>query len=68
MEKPGAEYDWKDDEDACVWSTDTGTVLVRFEPSGGARQVGYVIHARQQQSPLENLLWRAKRQWRRWFP
>jgi hypothetical protein len=24
--------------------------------------------ARREQGPLDNLLWRAKRQWHRWFP
>jgi hypothetical protein len=32
-----------------------------------AKVLGWDV-ARQDQSPLDNLLWRAKRQWRRWFP
>ncbi len=49
------------------WAGDRGDCWVDFGPSG-------VIHTafepvdRIQQSPLENLLWRVRRQWKRWFP
>ena len=50
------------------WVTDSGCFGFVFDASG--RKVGsnYTAHVRVQQSPLENLLWRAKRQCHRWFP
>jgi hypothetical protein len=48
--------------------TDGAAVIVSFGPSGEVAEATYMTWAREEQSPLDNLLWRAKRQWRRWFP
>ena len=50
------------------WRGDTCTIRVRFNAS--ATVVGKVSFGsvRADQGVLTNLLWRAKRQWHRWFP
>jgi hypothetical protein len=54
--------------DAVDWQADDVCISVAFDASG--RQVGSVCggNHRIEQSLFDNLLWRAKRQWRRWFP
>jgi hypothetical protein len=51
-----------------VWEDDAAHVVVWFDDKGTVECGEYVSTYRQQQGPLDNLLWRAKRQWRRWFP
>jgi hypothetical protein len=49
------------------WSTDSFEIVTRFDYSGGVADLwGYP--RRTTQGPVANLLWRAKRQWRQWFP
>jgi hypothetical protein len=50
-----------------IWSSDTDHVEVVYCDSA-AVIVRYVTCERLPQSILDSLLWRAKRQWRRWFP
>ena len=49
------------------WLTDDLEIAVYFDPMGVARtecEPSHVVRL----NLLESLLWRAKRQWRRWFP
>jgi hypothetical protein len=50
------------------WTSDNVWMTVAFDSSG--RVVRFVCseNVRISQGPLDNLLWRAKRQWHRWFP
>jgi hypothetical protein len=50
-----------------VWSGDAHTIRIAFGPEGVLDSYIEPV-LRQEQSPLDNFLWRAKRQWRRWFP
>jgi hypothetical protein len=51
------------------WAGDTGWVSVDFENGDGTVWASEFIESKRiAQHPLENLLWRAKRQWHRWFP
>jgi hypothetical protein len=50
------------------WETDDAAIEVGYGPSG---ELLFTIRRGQKrlpQSPLDNLLWRLKRQWHRWFP
>ncbi len=49
------------------WLGDDGDIFVWFGPKG-VWSHGMVHSDKVAQTPLENLLWRAKRQWKRWFP
>jgi hypothetical protein len=50
------------------WIPDDGTGYVDFDSEGLVKCSGFEGTLRQEQSFSENLLWRAKRQWHRWFP
>ena len=51
------------------WYTDTRVYSVQFDPSSGlVVSSGWDWNKRIPQTRMENLLWRAKRQWHRWFP
>jgi hypothetical protein len=50
------------------WGCDTGGGVVYFDGRGRVRFGGFIPYTRQAQNPLADLLWRAKRQWHRWFP
>jgi hypothetical protein len=50
-----------------MWYWDNGTTIVWIS-SGRVANVSYVRCARVAQTPVDNFLWRAKRQWHRWFP
>jgi hypothetical protein len=51
-----------------VWRSDAGCVVVAYSVSGEVLFSQSVEGKRRAQGPLDNLLWRAKRQWRKWFP
>ncbi len=51
-----------------VWKGDTLDIWVDFGASGKVTGGFYSTRTRVDEGPLGNLLWRAKRQWRRWFP
>jgi len=53
--------------DRCWW-VDAGLICVDFDDSGFVSEYYYCDLKMAQQNPLENFLWRVKRQWRRWFP
>jgi hypothetical protein len=48
------------------WFADTAWVSIGFDDSGGVVLKRYYPLKRAEQGPLDSLLWRAKRQWRRW--
>jgi hypothetical protein len=49
------------------WLGDSFGIAIAIGPSGSVEEkVG--LPRRTTQGPLDNLLWRLKRQWRRWFP
>jgi hypothetical protein len=50
------------------WETDTGTAILVCDSSGRSLVCLYYTCNRKDQSPIENALWRVKRQWRRLFP
>jgi hypothetical protein len=47
---------------------DGATVKVEYRTIGTISVVIYLEAKRQPQNPLDFLLWRTKRQWRKWFP
>jgi hypothetical protein len=49
------------------WRTDNAIASVFFRPTGRVRDKYLSAVSRIGQTPVENLLWRAKRQWYRWF-
>jgi hypothetical protein len=52
------------------WDTDEASIGVTFFLDPPKELAAKMYHRGRiiQQSPLESLLWRAKRQWRKWFP
>jgi hypothetical protein len=53
---------------SCTWQGDTGFIDVTFSPEGVVRIKSFWPAIKLEQGPLDNVLWRAKRQWHRWFP
>jgi hypothetical protein len=49
------------------WRSDSAVVRIDFSAIGTVTSVGDLPVNREPQSALGNLLWRAKRQWHRWF-
>jgi hypothetical protein len=61
----GADYvDFTPDE---LWESDAGNICVKYR-LGRVAAKKFVMTSRLDQSYLDNLVWRAKRQWHRWFP
>jgi hypothetical protein len=54
--------------DRAEWRSDTHVARVRYLPPGTVYDASITDVRRPDQAPLENLVWRAKRQWHRWFP
>jgi hypothetical protein len=50
-----------------VWHGDQGNIKVWIDSDGVASR-SFSVRQKVAQSHLDNLLWRAKRQWRKWFP
>jgi hypothetical protein len=50
------------------WSDDATQISVTFTSTGEVALASYYPAYRQEQTLLDNLVWRARRQWRRWFP
>ncbi len=51
-----------------TWTSDTLYVEIYYDPAGKPMGSYITPLERQPQSMLDNLLWRAKRRWQRWFP
>jgi hypothetical protein len=50
------------------WLSDTAQAVVWFDYSGRANRGYYAPMRIKDETPWARFLWRAKRQWRRWFP
>jgi hypothetical protein len=52
-----------------LWETDDVLIIVGFDESGEmwTRDI-WDVHLVKPKVSIDNLLWRAKRQWRKWFP
>lgn len=59
---------WLEFAEKSTWVDDCGSFTVRFNDDGIAVGAQFTPIERLSQSPLDNFLWRGKRQWRRWFP
>ena len=61
---------WHDQcTNSSAWVGDTGWVRVQFNNGDGTVFASDFFESKRiAQHPLDNLLWRAKRQWQRWFP
>ena len=51
-----------------IWLSDSATVIIGIDDSGTVVFKREWPRRTTPQGPLANLLWRLKRQWRRWFP
>jgi hypothetical protein len=51
-----------------VWQNDDDTLRIGFNYSGQAVMHREEFTERIEQTSFDNLLWRARRQWHRWFP
>jgi len=54
--------------DGLLWIADAGIIEVTFDGAGQACRTVFAPLTPPKQNFLDNLLWRARRQWRRWFP
>ncbi len=59
---------WEEPAYVLTWESDTRLLRFGFDAGNGLVAIGSACNVRVDQSPLENLVWRVKRQWRRWFP
>jgi hypothetical protein len=50
------------------WTDDTACIEVEYGRLGSTASALFCVRRRDAQGPLENLVWRASRQWRRCFP
>jgi hypothetical protein len=50
------------------WFADDAFFSIGFDESGGVVMTLVDPTSRTEQGPLDNLRWRLKRQWHRWFP
>jgi hypothetical protein len=51
-----------------TWDSDAASAIVIFDASDRVFVTDYRDNKKEEQTLLENLAWRAKRQWRKWFP
>jgi hypothetical protein len=56
------------DERLGKWESDTGVAVVKCDESGHSLVYIYYASKNVEQGPLDNLLWRVNRRWRKWFP
>jgi hypothetical protein len=49
------------------WVGDTVHIIICVDDAGRVTVTG-AVNRRATEGPLDNLLWRAQRQWHRWFP
>jgi hypothetical protein len=50
------------------WDGDQGAIYVDFDASDKVRRASFSPMRKDDIGLFDNLLWQAKRQWRRWFP
>jgi hypothetical protein len=58
---------FNDDGLLIYWESDSGSIGVKLDSSGKVLVAAFEPQQPVARSPLANLLWRAKRQWHRWF-
>jgi hypothetical protein len=51
-----------------MWKDDAGVIVVHLDESGLVESSRYNSCNKSAQTGVGNLIWRAKRQWHRWFP
>jgi hypothetical protein len=51
-----------------TWDGDEASAIVIFDASDRVFATDYLDNKKEEQTLLENLAWRAKRVWHRWFP
>jgi hypothetical protein len=51
-----------------TWIGDRGWIVALADAEGRPRRLVFSPAEKGKQGSLDNLLWRAKRQWRKWFP
>jgi hypothetical protein len=56
------------DDDIARWTGDSAYMAVTFDSAGRVEAWYLIPTSKAAQSPLGDLLWRAKRQWHGWFP
>jgi hypothetical protein len=66
---PSHGWTYQDEGPVCLWLGDTAAIGVEYGPSETVKEArvysGFLPDPR---SLLDNLSWRIKRQWHRWFP
>jgi hypothetical protein len=55
-------------ENCHQWVCDSGMTFVWFDPEGRSVEKAFYPAIGMGGDPFSKLLWRAKRQWRKWFP
>jgi hypothetical protein len=50
------------------WATDDGSADISFDKGNQVIAMEFGTHAKEPQGAFSTLVWRAKRQWHRWFP
>jgi hypothetical protein len=63
-----ADISWSPPSRTQYWEWDSAVVDVTYSEDGIIKSGGCRSYQIRQQAPLDNLLWRAKRQLRKWFP
>jgi hypothetical protein len=63
----GIPYDTPTPLETLEWQGDQGDISVLLCPNGVATK-SFFVTRKVEQGPFENLFWRVKRQWRKWFP
>ncbi len=56
------------DDEVARWTGDGAYMAVQFDSDGRVGTWYLIPTSRAAQSPVSDLLWRLKRQWRRWIP
>jgi hypothetical protein len=54
--------------EAASWNGDTGEILLTFDDERRVTTMHFGPNEVHRLGPFETVLWRAKRQWHRWFP
>jgi hypothetical protein len=64
----GSQPQWQSPYPVSVWAGEEGALTVYFDGSEKATDGLLVTDSVPPEGVLDKLLWRAKRQWRKWFP
>jgi hypothetical protein len=62
-------WNWNPDTGTFCWVSDDGNAAsVRFDDQGTVKEKASNDFLVESHGPFDTILWRAKRQWHRWFP